>query len=339
MGGSDAIRGFMVQALVCLLDALRHDKEWQSLTLEPNRGNTQADFVWHSAGGDHMVQVKSSFKFTVASVRAAAEQLESVEADTYELILASYNFGRVRNGQKFGKVVVRLTQMDAVDLKIRAADALDLYLTDRGYPYTSNEFRKTAAAVLTEYLLNSSAGSRTVLRKELDDLIFLQLLPMLDAQPTSDVAREVREIQEFKALFGYEEPNAHTRRAIMDFYHRTEMKNKHRVIRDAREFLVVDNTGSLAVRIDRLQGLFNRGFFCFAILLMAGPLGATPYMFQVKGAVLFNLILLLCVMSEITGFWWLLTVNPFIQAIRIRREISRLGKTPPFDTTCPGTAL
>lgn len=339
MGGSDAIRGYMVQAYVCLLDALRTDNEWHSLTLEPNRGNTQADFIWHSAGGKRVVQVKSSVKFNVASVRAAAEELERVEADTYELILAGYNFGTVRNEKKFGKVVVRLIQMDAVDLKILAADALDIYLTERGYPCTPNEFRKTVAAVLTEHLLNSSVGSRTLLRKELDDLILLRLLPMLDAQSTSDVAKEVGEIQEFKALFGYEEPNTRTRRAIMDFYYRTEMKNKHRVICDAREFLVADNTGSLAVKIDRLQGLFNRGFFCFAIICMAGPLGATPYMFQVEGAVQFNIILLLCLMSELLGLWTLLTVNPFIQALRIRREINRLGQTPPFNDTCPGTAL
>src|SRR5438270_3437848 len=119
MGGSDSIRGYMVQALVCLLDALRSDKEWHSLTLEPNRGNTQVDFVWHCAGQKRVVQVKSSFKFNSAGVRASAAELGRAQADEYELVLVGHNFGGVREGERFGKVVVSLLHLDAADLKIR----------------------------------------------------------------------------------------------------------------------------------------------------------------------------------------------------------------------------
>lgn len=322
MGGSDSIRGYMVQAVVCMLDALLTDKQWHSLTLEPNQGNTQVDFIWHSDSRKQVTQVKSSLKFNAAHVRAAAEELEGVEADGYELILVGHNFGGVRNGQEFGRVVVRLIHLDAVDLKVRAADALDIYLTERGYPNTSNDFRKTAAAVLTEYLLTSSVDSRTLQRKELDDLILLRLLPLLSSQSTSDIAREVREMQEFKALFGVEEPNVLTRRAVMDFYRRTSMFNKHRVIRDAREYLATNDVGHLAVRIGKVQSCFNSFFLCFAVLLMLIPLGFTPFMFSVKSTTLFNIMLGLSLGCELLGFWILITVNPFIQALRIRKEIN-----------------
>jgi hypothetical protein len=148
---------------------------------------------------------------------------------------------------------------------------------------------------------------------------------MLDTRSTSDVSREVKEIEEFKALFDVEEPNVRTRRAVMDFYHRTSMKNKHRVIREAREFLEANDTGRLAVRIDRLQRVFNSFFLCFAALLMLIPLGFTPFMFSVESPTLFNIILGLSLGCELLGFWTLITVNPFIQALRIRREINRFA--------------
>jgi chaperonin cofactor prefoldin len=56
--------------------------------MEPDRGNTQVDFIWQCADKKRIVQVKSSVEFTLRDVRKAAEELERVEADEYELILA-----------------------------------------------------------------------------------------------------------------------------------------------------------------------------------------------------------------------------------------------------------
>lgn len=339
MGGSDSIRGYMMQAVVCLLDALRVDKNWHSLTLEPDRGNTQVDFVWHTAAGKRVVQVKSSLRFNSAEVKRAAEDLEAVEADAYELILVSSNFDRVSDAKPLGKVALKLIHMDAVDLKARAADALDIYLTEWGYPHTTNDFRKAVASVLTEHLLASSVDSRTLRRDELDEIILSRLLPMLNAHVSSDVVREVRKMQEFKALFNVDEPNARTRRAVMDFYRRTEMKNKHRVISDALQFLEADDAGRLTVRIDRVQGFFNKFFLGFATVLMIIPLGVTPFMLGIESSALFITILAFCAGFELFGFWTLIIVNPFIQALRIRKEIKRLGQTPPFDGACAGPAI
>jgi len=339
MGGSDSIRGYMMQAVVCLLDALRVDKDWHSLTLEPDQGNTQVDFVWHTAAGKRVVQVKSSLRFNSAEVKKAAEELEVVEADAYELILVSRNFPRLSDAKPLGKVTLKLVHMDAVDLKARAADALDLYLTERGYPNTANDFRKAAASVLTEYLLASSIDSRTLLRNELDEIIFSRLLPMLNAHVSSDVAREVKEMQEFKALFGVDEPNARTRRAVMDFYRRTGIRNKHRVIHDALQFLEADTAGRLTVSIDRVQGFFNKFFLGVAAILMSVPVGIMPLMFGIESSALFIMIVVFCAGLELLGFWMLIIVNPFIQALRIRKEIKRLGRTLPYDGAYAGPAI
>jgi hypothetical protein len=190
-----------------------------------------------------------------------------------------------------------------------------------------------------EHLLASSVDSRTLLHTELDEIIFSRLLPMLNAHVSSDVAREVREMQEFKALFGVDEPNARTRRAVMDFYRRTEMRNKHRVICDALQFLEADDAGRLTVRIDRVQGFFNKFFLSFAAILMIIPLGVTPFMFVIESSVLFIMIVVFCAGLELLGLWMLITVNPFIQALRIRKEMKRLGQTPPFDGAYAGPTI
>jgi hypothetical protein len=330
MGGSDAIRGYLTQTLVCLINALQFDGGWLSVTMEPDRGNTQVDFIWQYADKRRVVQVKSSVEFTLRGVREAAEELERVEADEHELILAGDNFGgKFRDGQLFGKVVVKLVSLKATDLKANAVCALDEYLTAKGYPLTSIRFKKMAVAVLAEHVLTESIYSRTLSREDLDDLIDLWLLPVLNAQALSDVTREVKEMEEFKALFQVDEPNSAVRRAAVDFYHKTSMKNKHLVIKDAIQYLGADSRGHLIVRIAAWEHFFNWFFLVWAMILMLLPVAATPVFFNITSSTLFFIILMMCAMSGGLGFLFLHNTNPFIQALRIRRELSKLtGEGP-----------
>lgn len=324
MGGSDSIRGFLVQTVVCLLDVLQSDHKWQTVTLEPNQGNTQIDFIWQYETKKKIVQVKSSGKFDQGKARKAAEELERLEADEYELILAGYNFGTVRQEQKFGKVLVKLVNLDASNLKVYAMHLLEMYLIDKGYPVTSLIFRKMAVAVLIEHILSESIYSRTLSREDLDDLIIVWLLPVLNAQMLTDVAQEAKEMGEFKAQFRVDEPNIAIRKAVMDFYHRTSLKNKHLMIRDAIQYLIADERGKLTLRIEWWEYFFNCFFIMWTAILMLLPLAATPILFHVENSTFFFLILLSCTGSWGLGFLFLHIVNPFIQALRIQREINRL---------------
>ena len=47
MSGSAGIRGYLLQTLTCLLDALQNDNQWESLTLEPNIGSEKVDIAWY----------------------------------------------------------------------------------------------------------------------------------------------------------------------------------------------------------------------------------------------------------------------------------------------------
>ena len=60
-GGPVAIRGYLVQTLVALLEALDADKDWISVTLEPpDHVSEKIDILWQYPGKIKAVQVKSS---------------------------------------------------------------------------------------------------------------------------------------------------------------------------------------------------------------------------------------------------------------------------------------
>jgi hypothetical protein len=89
MSGQAGMRGYLVQTIVCLLDALE-ELNWSTVTLEPNEASEKVDILWRYADGrTKAVQVKSSRKqIREGQVNAVAQELAgSWEADEYELSL------------------------------------------------------------------------------------------------------------------------------------------------------------------------------------------------------------------------------------------------------------
>ena len=88
MSGRAAIRGYLLQAMVCLLDSLKRD--WVAVHFEPGDNLEKVDIHWCLADRkQRLVQVKSSERqFTVPDVKKWAQELERASsADEYELIL------------------------------------------------------------------------------------------------------------------------------------------------------------------------------------------------------------------------------------------------------------
>ena len=46
MSGQAGARGYLLQALVCLLDSLEPDENWVSVTIEPNEESDKVDILW-----------------------------------------------------------------------------------------------------------------------------------------------------------------------------------------------------------------------------------------------------------------------------------------------------
>jgi hypothetical protein len=57
-GGDVALRGFLVQTLIALLEALNDDPPWTNVTLEPKLDSEKVDILWaYRDGTTKAVQV------------------------------------------------------------------------------------------------------------------------------------------------------------------------------------------------------------------------------------------------------------------------------------------
>jgi tetratricopeptide (TPR) repeat protein len=138
MGGGPAIRGYLVQTLVALLDALDTDKDWRSVTLEPEHKSEKIDLLWEYPGRTKAVQVKSSVNpFEDADVKGWARDLEtSNDADDYELVLVgTASKPAVAKARCLGRVVVPSPKiLDLTAFRQQAAHLLHLFLTAEALP-------------------------------------------------------------------------------------------------------------------------------------------------------------------------------------------------------------
>src|SRR5689334_6623751 len=81
-GGSVAIRGFLVQTLVALLEIVKSESSFTEITLEPATGDDQFDFVWKNDEGSHATQVKSTVNsFTRTEVEKWANKLRKARTN------------------------------------------------------------------------------------------------------------------------------------------------------------------------------------------------------------------------------------------------------------------
>lgn len=168
-GGPAAIRGYLVQTLVALLEAL-DEPEWISVTLEPDHASAKTDIFWEYKERTKAVQVKSSVNpFKKADVqRWAGELAASRSADEYELILVGEAGSAVRKLGRVGKVQVPPPKTLDLDASIeRAAHRLDRFLESQKLPRGSADYREMVAGAMVEKLERFSAGSHPFQRAEL----------------------------------------------------------------------------------------------------------------------------------------------------------------------------
>ncbi|TES13360.1 hypothetical protein [Pseudomonas aeruginosa] len=92
MGGREAIRGFSIQTLICLLDSLQSvNSSWVTVTIEPDSFNDKADISWEFSDGTRRLQQVKSSKNQIgrADVDFWCKELKlSGRAESYQLMLA-----------------------------------------------------------------------------------------------------------------------------------------------------------------------------------------------------------------------------------------------------------
>jgi hypothetical protein len=112
MSGQAGGRGYLVQAIVSVLDAIADDHDWVSVAVDPNVAMDKVDILWEYSNGSKVVQVKSSENpIYVPIVKRWAKELEdSVTASEYELRLVGNVSYEVLKLGVHGKVTIPLPQ-------------------------------------------------------------------------------------------------------------------------------------------------------------------------------------------------------------------------------------
>ena len=79
MGGQAAHRGFLLQTLVCILDAVSENNDWIELTIEPNLESEKVDILFKYSDFKKVIQVKSSQnQITIPKATAWADDLKKI---------------------------------------------------------------------------------------------------------------------------------------------------------------------------------------------------------------------------------------------------------------------
>jgi hypothetical protein len=172
MGGREAIRGFAVQTLICLLDAFLENKQWTTVTLEPDSDNDKVDIIWVYADGSTCAQQVKSSKNQIGKgdvVTWCRELKQSRAAHKYQLMLAGPIAAAVLDDAPFDEVEVPTpTSMDTLALLDQAITKVDRYLTAKFIDPLPLPLRESLIYELVARMLRASIYGKDMPREEFD---------------------------------------------------------------------------------------------------------------------------------------------------------------------------
>jgi hypothetical protein len=172
MSGQDAIRGFAVQTLICLLNAFETGvAQWRFVTIEPDIAGDKVDILWEYDNDTLAQQVKSSKnQIGRAAVDAWCLELsQSGSAARYQLMLAGPIAAAVLEDSPFhGVEVPTPTSMDTLALIDQAITKLDRYLLAKAFPPIPLPMREAMVSLISARLIDGSIRAERVSRDLFD---------------------------------------------------------------------------------------------------------------------------------------------------------------------------
>jgi tetratricopeptide (TPR) repeat protein len=173
MSGQAGARGYLVQSLICVINSI-DDRQWHSLSIEPNLASDKVDVIWYYSDRTKVVQIKhSQNQITWAMVKTWAEELEkSIQVEEYELQLIGPCNKEVASTGLCGKVSIPTPHALNFEALIeQAAHKLDKYLEFKNIlKFTSKQRELIIEALTTKLSVYSTTGSK-VSREDLDKLL------------------------------------------------------------------------------------------------------------------------------------------------------------------------
>jgi tetratricopeptide (TPR) repeat protein len=193
-GGSVAIRGFLAQTLVALLDLVQVDPPVTEITLEPALGDEQFDFVWKDSAGTHATQVKSTTNFFKKSdVEKWARKLEAARStERCRLMLVGHFHLNLRHVREVGKVAIEKKNLDLPGLLNEAAQGIAMFRGAAGLPPRPGADNLLAAKALVTQLELYATESRTLTREAFIKLLGQWVTEAPPEEPKFDISRIIK---------------------------------------------------------------------------------------------------------------------------------------------------
>ena len=192
MGGQSGVKGYLLQTLVCLLDALNEDENWVEVAIEPNGESEKVDIAWlFKDDSKKKVQVKhSQLQISVGMATRWAVELESsTDADKLELRLLGPSSGDLtkKANRKIGSVFVPLPQVVNEDTLIaEASHKLNLLISaqTKYAPITPTACELLVSALHLKLEVYSTQG-KTISRKDFNEQIASWITELAGAKSVS----------------------------------------------------------------------------------------------------------------------------------------------------------
>lgn len=174
-GGQSGIKGYLFQAMVCLLDSLDPQNDWMTVSIEPNESDEKVDICWMKDSGKKVVQVKHSGRsISYPDCERWAQELEkSTTAVEYELRLSGPITTNMAGVRQVGRVSIPAPEMlDPKSLLQQAAHVLNCHLARRTPPIViSPQTAEILVVVLCHELLVYSTSGGVVSKVQLESQI------------------------------------------------------------------------------------------------------------------------------------------------------------------------
>lgn len=164
MNGQYAIKGYLLQSLVALLDSF--ETEWETICVEPNDESEKVDIKWtYNNNTTKSVQVKSSINLiTLSLAKKWATELENSTPNAVcELVLVGDNIdNRINN--KIGNVSIIKKSLSIDDFESIILTKINLFFENNGKNIVEPSLGKLFALALNQQILKKSVLGEIVNR-------------------------------------------------------------------------------------------------------------------------------------------------------------------------------
>ena len=181
MSGQYAIKGYLIQTLVAILDSF-NDSHWVNVSVEPNGESEKVDICWiYEDGTKRVMQVKSSKNpFELYAAKKWAKELENGSLDASEHIL--YLVGRIDDkihsleNNKIGAVLIKNIDLPINELNALILGKINNFFESKGKnPVNQNLGKLFSLSLNQEFLLNSTFG-KILVRSEFEQELLSSLI-------------------------------------------------------------------------------------------------------------------------------------------------------------------